>query len=916
MAELDFLDKYCKTKKIQREHYEPFCDLITKLHECNTSAPTVFWRNVNNLNDMKHYRYKDLNITQEEKIEIIKSGFEYLINGNSWISKTKVLSQYKKYHPFFNIETYPFFIEVDNPYYKSAASMKLYLVGMIEKFISIQLVSILVKEYEMKKEELEQLDNETLLSIFQEKIISTKNNTKDKEKLIKKQKELEKTNEKERFFQDNIERFLVSKYQANQDNVSQNQLPKRLFECYLGNTNSGKTYQALEKVKQILNDNPNANIAYLAPLRLLALEIYEKMNSENIPCSLYTGDEEIVVQNARIKSCTVEMLNEHEHYDLIIVDEYQMYSDTQRGSAWYKAFVNANCEQFIMIGTENALFGLVNLMHQLSGYRLVQSKSKFANVFNKNVLPFEPVFKIHYFKRICPISYQKPIGLKNFQSGDCLVTFSKNKVYQYADILKNLGYKVSILYGDLPLETRIAQSENFKNGLTDILVSTDVIGMGLNLPIKRLIFETMDKFDGSSHRPLTSDEFKQIAGRSGRYQQTGEVAYMNASGLEYSPYYRCIVFHQKKKKAPVIDYDDEIFDDFYDNMFGFSEKTYPIKRYIMSQTQIQSMIDEMNSESEIMMQLDNQEFTTVELMEKLSQSNYPCYSFMIGLNINLLEEYQQHFKLGFSTAHKDYVKFVTKELNDYSFGIKFQDNTLTKTLKHFNQIFKKNKFDCDMAIGLCQAPINEDLEDEYMTVLSKMFDEKSKEKQLKELQQINQFSVSYAKNINHSMKYLSIEDSSFGILEKMMIMNAWLHKKLQKIFANDDYKSSQQIKDIRKDFAKEIQIKISKQLIAEQLFVKYKNEYYQEYGEFELKINQLTKQLQRFHDKYNELNKKIRRAKRKQQYERSEVYQSQLNELVQQHSNIENAPKEIDKLKKEQFDFINKKVMEELKKYY
>ena len=64
------------------------------------------------------------------------------------------------------------------------------------------------------------------------------------------------------------------------------------------------------------------------------------------------------------------------------------------------------------------------------------------------------------------------------------------------------------------------------------------------------------------------------------------------------------------------------------------------------------------------------------------------------------------------------------------------------------------------------------------------------------------------------------------------------------------------------------------------------------------------------------MNKKIRRAKRKQQYERSETYQSQLNELVQQNSNIENVPKEIDKLKKEQFDFINKKVMEELKKYY
>lgn len=138
--------------------------------------------------------------------------------------------------------------------------------------------------------------------------------------------------------------------------------------------------------------------------------------------------------------------------------------------------------------------------------------------------------------------------MKDFQSGDCLVTFSKNKVLQYADLLKKLGYKVSILYGDLPLETRIAQSENFKNGLTDILVSTDVIGMGLNLPIKRLIFETMDKFDGVNNRSLTKDEFKQIAGRSGRYQQTGEVAYLNSSGLGYSPYYRCIVFTSRQNK--------------------------------------------------------------------------------------------------------------------------------------------------------------------------------------------------------------------------------------------------------------------------------------------------------------------------------------------------------------------------------
>ena len=56
--ELDFLDKYCKSKKIERESYEPFCDLIVKLHESNLFNPTVFWRNVNSLNDMRYYSFK------------------------------------------------------------------------------------------------------------------------------------------------------------------------------------------------------------------------------------------------------------------------------------------------------------------------------------------------------------------------------------------------------------------------------------------------------------------------------------------------------------------------------------------------------------------------------------------------------------------------------------------------------------------------------------------------------------------------------------------------------------------------------------------------------------------------------------------------------------------------------------------
>lgn len=53
---------------------------------------------------------------------------------------------------------------------------------------------------------------------------------------------------------------------------------------------------------------------------------------------------------------------------------------------------------------------------------------------------------------------------------------------------------------------------NDVNSEFDVLVSSDAIGMGLNLNISRIIFSTMKKFDGIEMRDLTVPEIKQIAG--------------------------------------------------------------------------------------------------------------------------------------------------------------------------------------------------------------------------------------------------------------------------------------------------------------------------------------------------------------------------------------------------------------------
>jgi ATP-dependent RNA helicase SUPV3L1/SUV3 len=64
---------------------------------------------------------------------------------------------------------------------------------------------------------------------------------------------------------------------------------------------------------------------------------------------------------------------------------------------------------------------------------------------------------------------------------------------------------------------RRREAERFRGGDAQVLVATDAIGLGLNLPIRRIVFATVEKFDGIAERRLHPQEVRQIAGRAGRY---------------------------------------------------------------------------------------------------------------------------------------------------------------------------------------------------------------------------------------------------------------------------------------------------------------------------------------------------------------------------------------------------------------
>jgi ATP-dependent RNA helicase SUPV3L1/SUV3 len=85
-----------------------------------------------------------------------------------------------------------------------------------------------------------------------------------------------------------------------------------------------------------------------------------------------------------------------------------------------------------------------------------------------------------------------------------------------AELVKR-GKRVAVVYGALSPEVRRAEAARFRDGDADVLVATDAIGMGLNLPIRRVVFSTLRKFDGEGKRELNAQEIKQIGGRAGRF---------------------------------------------------------------------------------------------------------------------------------------------------------------------------------------------------------------------------------------------------------------------------------------------------------------------------------------------------------------------------------------------------------------
>ena len=107
--------------------------------------------------------------------------------------------------------------------------------------------------------------------------------------------------------------------------------------------------------------------------------------------------------------------------------------------------------------------------------------------------------------------------IRNLRRGDAVICFSRREVLKWRDMITEIGLSVSTVYGNLSPEVRRAQAERFRDGRADIVVGTDALAMGLNMPIQRIVMTTAVKYNGVEEEEISAALARQIAGRAGRY---------------------------------------------------------------------------------------------------------------------------------------------------------------------------------------------------------------------------------------------------------------------------------------------------------------------------------------------------------------------------------------------------------------
>ncbi|WP_018969391.1 DEAD/DEAH box helicase [Rubritalea marina] len=293
---------------------------------------------------------------------------------------------------------------------------------------------------------------------------------------------------------------------------------------------------------------------YTVPIKALAnekfLSLCKTFGPEHV--GMVTGDA-TVNPSAPIICCTAEILanialrdGSSAKVDDVIIDEFHYYSDEERGIAWQVPLLTLPQARFTLMSAtigDNEFF--VDCLSKLTGAvtTLVQSDQRPVPLeFDYSEIPLSekvselvendkaPVYLVHFSQRAAAESSQNLLS-QNFCSKEEKHAIAEqlrdaNFRSPYGkEISKLLRHGIGIHHAGLLPKYRILVEKLTQQGLLKVICGTDTLGVGVNVPIRSVLFTQLCKFDGSGVKILTVRDFKQIAGRAGRrgYDDRGYV---------------------------------------------------------------------------------------------------------------------------------------------------------------------------------------------------------------------------------------------------------------------------------------------------------------------------------------------------------------------------------------------------------
>ncbi len=287
---------------------------------------------------------------------------------------------------------------------------------------------------------------------------------------------------------------------------------------------------------------------YTAPIKALVSEKFFAL------CGIFGADQVGMVTgdasvnpDAPIICCTAEILanialREGEDADVgqVVMDEFHFIAEPDRGWAWQVPLVELPQAQFVIMSA--TLGDVTRLSEDLSGYTsretagITGAERPVPLTFRWSLDPIHetiaalvadqqaPVYVVHTTQAAAVEQAQAllsqgvvkrasaavPEDLKAAMAG---FGFSSGFGQTLAKLLR-AGIAVHHA-GMLPRYRRLVE-QLAQQGLLAVICGTDTLGVGINVPIRTVLFSSLTKFDGRRQRHLRSREFHQIAGRAGR----------------------------------------------------------------------------------------------------------------------------------------------------------------------------------------------------------------------------------------------------------------------------------------------------------------------------------------------------------------------------------------------------------------